>query len=348
MANHLQMGCAVVLVLFASPCYSAVDREMLVQRLRHQQDLVQTVRAKYTLKVEGTASRMVPAIKKARELLGQTDFRNYVYSKEDAEARYRRVQWWRSGVKERQEESGGILSAGETTTAFDGAIVRTFNNAANRGSIDTVDTSHWVAQNRLQPYSFLYHYQDKSYSDLIERSSNVSIRELGTSGNVECSFDHPDLSSRFVLLFDNELRLLQRDRFRPEYAVDRLRQRQEFHNYKRFELPSGESIWFPMKCIYRYFAGTLKDGTHAEYKHTTIDIESISFNTPIPDKMFTLQYPQSAIVRDNVNGFGEIPASELPPAELEPSGYPYVWLALLGLGGVAIGGAAVLWYSKRM
>lgn len=270
--------------------------------LEQEAGLVRSAECEFDLVQTPTRPEMIPAIRSLwASRKSNRPYTAFVYTADIASRHSMKIHWWRSSVKEREETRAIETpeSSRADVTAFDGQEVRSLAERENRlrGSVRSVDDAHWDTTNRVQPFSFLYEFQNVPYSDLVERGRDFHSSLLDSNGAVSITFSHPDIASiKFVLTFDSSHRLLTRD-FYSQTASDpaqRIYERHEFLDYTSVPDDSGETIWFPNRAIYHYFLGTDPHGNLVEYSTQEITIRSIKFNLPIPDSLFRLEFPADA------------------------------------------------------
>jgi hypothetical protein len=210
-----------------------------------------------------------------------------------------------------REDKTSVTESLISTKAFDGNVVRTLGQSVDGpiAFIDSAETGHFSNANRLEPFAFLFEYINEPYSQLIQTSPDcrVSSRRYHDTDGLEVSFVHPKfLYMRFVLVLDEKYRLVQRDEImqRTGDKEPRLYERHEFTDYKAYDDPSGEQIWFPSHALYRYYMGNMPDGSPVNHTTKQIEITSLEFNVNIPDDVFTLDIPKNARVYDRLTGRG--------------------------------------------
>lgn len=147
------------------------------------------------------------------------------------------------------------------------------------------------------------------YSQLIANGNNFSAKKIVTDGK-ECTrvfVQHPATNKRsFLLVYDDQFRLIERQlifKIEPD-PEPRIYERHVFSNYKEYEDPSGEVIWFPTKAVYHDYVGNSPDGTPVEVEQRTINIREIKFNVDIPDEKFVIKFPLGIKMYDGVSGMG--------------------------------------------
>ncbi|HVC99033.1 MAG TPA: hypothetical protein VND64_35540 [Pirellulales bacterium] len=321
---RLASTCAIVWVACGggATCAFAAGREHVVAQLRHQEQLVRSMECTYESRRQATTAEMIPLIEELcrNRADGQTRD-NYVTTPEQAESRSYGARWWRSGPKERRE----LLWMGEHTAgrgagppvlieAFDGQLVRKLDSLEGRaiGVIATAETGHWIDTNRVQPFSFLYEFQNAPYSGLIADAPDFACDSVEKDGAPmrRISFRHPQFEEcSFVLLFDAADRLAERQvilKYKGDADPPRINEIDRFTGYERFDDPSGEPIWFPREAAYSYYCGTAQNGQLAEYWCDRIKISEVRFNVEIPDERFTLSFPTDGRVIDEVHGLGQL------------------------------------------
>jgi hypothetical protein len=314
-------GAALVLLLVsvtpapsADPAVAAPAPAAVADVLRHQERLVRAVECEMDLSVSPTRPDMIAKIREVcqrNNTPGAVD--GYIYTAEDVAARRATIRWYRLGAKERIETFNPSTDPDGKTPAvkvFDGSVVRTLERNQD-GSVATINTTggaHWNNANRPHPLSFLYTYQETPYSELIRKGVQYKSSYAEDGGRkLRVAFQHPAINVRsFDLVFDDQFRLLRRDVYHKDKPADPpyLRERHTFSDYKRYDDPSGEKIWFPSRVDYDYYMGVAPDGTPACYSTEHFAIRSMRLNSDIPEDKFSLTIPADAKVYDGVNGMG--------------------------------------------
>jgi hypothetical protein len=87
-----------------------------------------------------------------------------------------------------------------------------------------------------------------------------------------------------------------------------------FSEYRAFENPVGDPVWFPTHAEYRTNMGITSSDALAENKTLTVDVTEIKFNVDIDDEQFQLLIPRSAKVWDGVTGLGFLKPGDRPEA----------------------------------
>ena len=309
---------SVVLFLASSSVLSASpSREAVVGWLRHQEDLVTSMECEYEDRRLPTDAAMIPRIREFCRKNNKEDSLSYLYSEELARRFGKRFHWWRKGSKERSEvidlSASGPLPANayHNVEAYDGRLIRTIGGASSdkpSAGIFTLQSLHWDATNRVQPFSFLYEFETTPYSDVVARSPIFESALVRKDGDelIEVRVRDPKLSIRpIVLWFDRQHRLIERAvYYKWEYdPKPRIFERHVFLDYQGHADPSGETIWFPRKAVYHYYMGVDPQGL-IEYNVRTLDVKNVKFNIDIPDDRFDLEFPPGVRVWDGVHGLG--------------------------------------------
>ncbi|UCG46852.1 MAG: hypothetical protein JSU94_15300 [Phycisphaerales bacterium] len=251
--------------------------------------------------------------------IGEAEVQSYIYTQQEADTqRNFLVNWLRKGSMERWDmtrkidsESPATAKGPANTLAFDGHL---FSSLARHGSaligeIKTVKQSGWAAMNRVDPFAFLYEYNTMPYSQIIAQGRNLEISTVVKDNQqlTRVSLRHPQFDWRgFVLFFDQDRRLLERQLIRYEESLPRIIQTHTFSDYTEHQDSSGETIWFPHKAVWHYYMGSLPDGTLVENTTDIVTIKEISFNVDIPDEQFTIEFPPGTKIWDGVNNLGWI------------------------------------------
>lgn len=321
------------------------SREEIVMCLRHQESLVETAQGEFTVTYLPTDPANIPAIKDVCRRRGKGDaYNSYIRSTEQAERMsYSQVEW-RKGEKGRVER---IPLKGESGTkkirAFDGQFVRslTDQSAEVRGIIDTAETANWFDTDRVALFSLVYEYMGDPYSRIIANNPSVGINQLQVDGETMTEVHVNDVARdgfSHVLVFDADKRVIRRDTYAPGRSPDPdesvMYQRARLSEYRSYDHASGETIWFPNRVDYFNYVGETADGTPISYAGKTVEIESVDFNTKIPDDIFVVEFPEGARVYDRVKGLGWVDSGDPHlSGDDTPSGK---WL-MLGNGIIAVG-----------
>jgi hypothetical protein len=321
MARRLQrvfVSFALAVIVLAGARLDADDKapkdpalQAIIQRLARQENLIKSCECLLTHRTDVTDPKMIPRIED--RLHGSPRPGQYIIDEQLAAMHTYVVHWRRKGIKERADQYPTLEEMsrpGSTPTrveATDGQLTRGYNKlripdpetgAKISGSIHPAT---WFTRFDL-PFAFLYEYGHTRYSDLVARSPDAKVAE--EKGRTTVSFSHPTLKDqRFVLIFDRDGSLLQRDDY-ARYDRDptpRLGTREKFSGYRTYRSSAGESIWFPSAVDYEFSLGTSYDGKLIIYEHVHIDVNSFQFNHEIPDEIFHIHFPDGCPVYDAIN-----------------------------------------------
>jgi len=300
-----------------------LSREALVRILRHQEGLVRTMECVFERSTSPTRPENIPLIHEVGKIRDYDwDYRGYILSEDFTNKESLVVHYWRKGPKELQHvfhqtryHPDDSAASPDSKVAFDGQVVRRVHYDEQKqkwfGEINNPKAGSWSNSNRIQPFSFLYEFEVMPYSELIARGQDYAASRVDIDGKqyTKICIRHPRLAWRsFVLLFDEELRLAERQviaQISPDPGP-RLYQKHVFSNYERYEDASGEIIWFPTEGIYHYYMGNLSDGTPVEFKTRTITVKDIKFNVDISDEKFVIEFPPGTKIWDGLAGLGYI------------------------------------------
>jgi hypothetical protein len=278
--------------------------DAVIQRLRHDERLVMSAECMLTNDSQPTDDRMIPLIRAHAEKLG-VNRKQFIFSKKFARAQSYVGHWWRREVKERldQFESAKELSAPgalpRRAEAFDGEVIRSYQRINNKFYGSILPSTRWFSVNRPYPFSFLYEFQNRPYSDLLVRAQDAKLTR--ERGQTRVRFTDPDISdNEFDLVFGEDNRLIRRDMISkmPGEPAPRIYERQSFSGYRRYPLEKGEAVWFPTRADIDYVLGTADDGTLLVYNHVRMTVDSLRFNHLLADKLFNIEFPPDCRVRD--------------------------------------------------
>jgi len=305
----------------ASQNSATLSQQGLAAILRHQESLVQSMECTFDVMWSPTAPENIPLLYQiCKELNHEYDpeAEPYIVDEELAERLSTVTHWWRKGDRERENVYSATnynpadLSRPIKQNAFDGQILRTLGPGGDGGVAGVIETAQgglWTNVNRTHPYSFMYQFMTMPYSQIVNTGTNFSVTKVVRDGKdcARVSVEHPTIDRMsFVLIYDDEFRLMQWDMIR-QIAPDpkpRLYERYVLSNYKKYEDQSGEVIWFPSKAVYHLYGGDLPDGTPVEVFQKTVNIRQIKFNVDIPDEKFVLKFPLGTKIWDGVGGLG--------------------------------------------
>ncbi|MHC4743194.1 MAG: hypothetical protein ACYS8Z_14865 [Planctomycetota bacterium] len=193
--------------------------------------------------------------------------------------------------------------------AFDGNVARRLERGADQivGSLSTFEKSHFRAA-VADPFSFLFEYGTTPYSKIVGEGTDFGISTVSREGQVftQVSVMYEPEKKSFVLLFDNEHRLVERQLIAHSKSGSGIIEKHTFSDYVRHTDDSGESLWFPHQAVWRHYIGPLPEDPPVEYGKKTLTIKQIKFNVDIPDDKFTIQFPPGTRIYDEISGFGWI------------------------------------------
>jgi hypothetical protein len=342
----------------ASDSFGAPTREQVVGWLNQQAQLVRSMECRFTVRGLKTTAANAELISKLAETRGDASLRGrYIFSDEDARVRSYGAHWWRKEEKERKEvskldprESGAVDSAPFVIETFDGALVRnlTTNGDGVAGTINNAATAGYGNMNRFQPWSLLFEYQATPYWELLKQSPEFKVLESGQPGTA-VMFRHPMFEKvRFLLRFDREQRLIQRDVIArmEDDRPPRLNERHELAGYEPLTDASGERHWFPKRATWRYYMAGALEHPEIETRAQVMEIASITVNPDIPDSMFEVHFPENVKVVDWSRGQPQElnPTREIPRFSAEDRS----WLPAAGAIALALAlSAACFVYARR-
>ncbi|HUT29466.1 MAG TPA: hypothetical protein VMX13_06720 [Sedimentisphaerales bacterium] len=298
-----------------------LSREALVRMLRHQEGLVRSMECRFERSTSPTRAENIPLIHEVGKIRDYDwDYTDYILSEDFTNQESLVVHYWRKGPKELQHvfhttryHPDDPTASPDSSVAFDGQVVRRVHYDKQKerwfGEINNPKAGSWSNSNRIQPFSFLYEFEVMPYSELIDQGKDYAASRVDIEGKqyTKVSIRHPRLAWRsFVLLFDEELRLAERQviaQISPDPGP-RLYEKHVFTNYQRHEDASGGIIWFPTEGIYHYYMGNLSDGTPVEFKTRRMSIKEIKFNVDIPDEKFVIEFPPGTKIWDGLAGLG--------------------------------------------
>jgi|GEM_PF-6528185 len=329
----------------------AFGRDAVVQRLREAEDQIHSGEALFEEIKLPTSPNMIPLIKELCEREGNSlAVPAYIVGKEAAQSASRKVHWRRLGLKERfdsipleQEKEHPRTE----TRAFNGEFVRWIFPGADRprASIQSLEGSHWKTENRIQPFSLIYQFQDVPYSDLIARSPTyLTCHEvIGGKKYSSIEFQHPDKEGMtFQLLFDHRFRLFERRLIFQDQKDKpaRVGETHRFSEWELFENKTGEPVELPSQAVYKYFLGVHPNGTPVEYTQTEMEITDLVLNLPLSDAVFLPEILVRAEVFDGISGLGTLQPGHRPD-HLFPEDAESRWWWIKALGVCALVGLLV-------
>lgn len=295
---------------------SLPSQSEVVLWLRHQEDQVRSAKFHFREVVLPTPIEWIPLIKVASTFRrGPGSESAYIVTEEQARAMSYERKWFRSGSKEYCETRNlDSSSTNPTVYAFDGEVVRVLHTQDGQlmGAISTPAKQHWLDSDRDTPYDFFYYFMGDRLSGIVERGSGYSVDSVLHDGRpmTQVSVAHSTRPGfRFVLSFDERRLLTRNDIYRPEITApttSSLYHRIDLSDYKAWDDPSGETVWYPYRIESVYFVGATPDGREAPWRKSIFHIESAEFNSDVPDSTFVLGFPPGVRVWDDITGLGWI------------------------------------------
>lgn len=308
---------ALLAVAFAAASFAqqAADkqREELVKRLRHQESLVRSARATFDIIWLPTTAENAALFRAAAEknrFDANFDANNYILDTSFVKANSFTVRWFREGVKERLEyaryrgaDSPPAAEPAVRIRVFDGNTVSSLECGAAEpfGSIGTIQSEHWKSENRTQPWSFIYEWYGRPYSDVIADCKDARLETVTRDGQTYTEVTVREQGNWLapVLLFDRDNRMVSRKVYgKLGDQPERLWSQEELSDYQRHQGPGGEAIWFPHKEVDHHYA-FVGDGKVVEWGTHAVQIRSIEFNVEIPDETFSLRFPPGTKIHDS-------------------------------------------------
>jgi hypothetical protein len=283
----------------------------IIQRLAAQEQIVKSGECLLTHRSDATDPKMVLRIKEL--LRKQRRPGVFIIDKAFAAKDTYVVHWWRKGKKERSDQykdfddlsKPGALptrSAGSDGQVARSYFVRDKPNPLNKALIEgTIQPAKRFINDDL-PFAFLYEYFQVPYSEMLARSNEAKVTEA--DGKTTLSFSHPQVTSdRFVLTFDRDGSLIQRDYYTKHLRenTSRINHRARFSGYRTYHSSQGESVRFPSEVDYDLVFAVADDGQLIVNEHIHIDVNSFRFNHEIPDDVFELQFPPRCAVFDVIH-----------------------------------------------
>lgn len=311
--------------------------------MREDEKRVHGADSRFTVVAKGTKPSMVPLIKEVCESRGTPqEAQNYEIGEAYEKRQSCRVHWVRSGEKERFETTPLDSSQGNPDLiikAFNGKRVWTLASDPKkpRGSLQTVESGHWKTQNRINPFSFLFYYQDMPYSEIVEKSPTFEVgkEEVDKQTYTFVAIDHPKISNtKFKLFFDESHRLFQRQLLMLSHKETAFRvwETHRFLDWNPFENKEGASIDFPSQARYSYYMGVLDNGALIEYASKEVKIEQLVFNPSVSDAIFEQNIPANAEVWDGISKQRFLPPGERPEHLFpEDSAARWWWIKAVGI-----------------
>jgi hypothetical protein len=331
-----------------------ITRESIVAKLKHDEGLVRSMHCTYEhVVLETTPSQ----IEKIREVHGKNANR-FIIDTNDSRVRSANVEFWRKGVKQREERillDERLAQNGPAVAAFDGQIFRSLAKQQDQGlaaSIMTAESAQWENRPRNDPISFVYLYYEKPFSQVIAEARSFSCKRIsrGTrtlhAVSIDCAGTNGD---SLDIVFDDHLLPLERvKRLALASGVSLPNCKFVIEDYKEYPTPSGEAILFPQRVRYVGYNGVLSTGESLEVRMEEFRIKHIEFNPEIPDSVFELEIPATAHIYDGITGVGWLPAGSPLPSQVPGSahGYNRVWTAVAGAIAFTIVAVVVIWLKR--
>ncbi|MCI0381053.1 MAG: hypothetical protein L0215_26005 [Gemmataceae bacterium] len=219
-------------------------------------------------------------------------------------------------------------------------------------SVDTTKSGHWSDSNHVHPFSLVYVYYERPYSEWVHEGVNFTLareQHHGRSVTRVAVTNPKNPGNTIILFFGRDGRLIERQIIfqLPSEPKPFVCEIHELSDYETFPNPNGEPIWFPRRAVYHYNMGVHPNGTLVEYLTETIHIKDIKFNVEIPDGVFELPIPSDARVWDGVTGLGWLEPGNRPEMIFPEEAHRKRWLTIgivVGLGlAVTI---AIAWYRR--
>jgi hypothetical protein len=335
-------------------------KRAIIEKLRQQEEAVWSAYCEFSVvAVPARDENLGAKIEEALRLRGEKPENRSVYewSERAVKVNSGTAKWWRKGVKERWESKLYFEDPQEKTWSikvFNGTLIKALfhTNGSRTGKLDTVETAHWNAINRLHPFSLIYEYYGQPWSRFLEQPENWAgaARDGGQGDTITVNARHPRLGKkRIEFVFDNDLRLLERRFYSDFLGLEpevRLHEIQRFYDYRDHRAADGAIISFPHRADYIHYMGVLADGSLVETWTDRITIHHIEFNVDIPDEMFELELPKDIPIFDAVHTKGWINQ----PVEVGPTTKSRISIFFL-LNGVLFAVllilAGVLYYRRR-
>ncbi|UCG46851.1 MAG: hypothetical protein JSU94_15295 [Phycisphaerales bacterium] len=170
--------------------------------------------------------------------------------------------------------------------------------------------AHWDTDNKPDPSSAIFDYCNTPYSQIISKGRDLTISPTRRNGAdlTQVTVKHPHWNEASTLLFDEQMRLLERCVIK-QLSTDpkpRTTEKHTFSEYQEQQLASGEKIWIPHKIEWRYYMGNLPDGTPVDFTADVLTIRRIDLNVHIPDDKFVIRFPAGTKIWDGLAGLGYI------------------------------------------
>jgi hypothetical protein len=288
---------------------SALDA--IVRRLAQPERLVRSCECLLGYRSDPTSPEMIALIKEHCRKTGDSPDR-YIWTKEEAARDQYVLHWWRRDDKERFDrfptfEAMNQPGAKPTESdAFDGKLTRAFNTESGpKRTKGPVYCSIRSGKGNLlmidrYPFSFLYEYGDRRYSELLTHALDAQVLEV--DGQTKVTFSHVAGGPVFELVFGKDGSLLRRYKIaKAPFDHDReprVHERHSFSGYRIYRAASGESIWFPSKVDFEGVLATTGDGRLIVTSRVHVEVNSLQFNHQIPDDVFVIQFPEGCVVHD--------------------------------------------------
>jgi hypothetical protein len=311
------------------------NKEAIVRRLAHQEDLIRSCDLLVTFRCHVTDPDMIPLIE-AHCSKTKENPEKFIYNEIEATKNSYVMHWWRKGLKERADTFASVDDMMRSTAspvrrdAFDGTVARTYSpgkdSQAGQGRV--YRAKQWLNRNRRNPFAYIYEDAHARLSELLERSLDCTITKVGEQTAV--SFTNPDDKNYSMkLVLDRNGLIVRRDFLTPSHGdpVPQLYQRQSYA-YQSYRDESGEVIAFPSRVEIELVHGKTDEGKWIVYSRRDVELGSAHFNRPIADEMFTIEFPANTDVRDDLSGRKTPVDSRKPGAS---RGWQDGWLRLLGV-----------------
>lgn len=354
--RHLLALLLLCLFMNSSKMASAaltVSREMLVDRLKHYEGIVQTFRCEYTdifLETPPAHAELIKRIKgkAASGFIGTHDI---------SQKRSKSIILYQKGAKKRKEDKfldAELANKGSSIMAYDGDMVR---RVAYRpggepvASISSANVAGWGHMPINDPFAYAYQYYDMPYSVIIAAGSGFSLTSFEKDGRRFYNVLVTCARNGHILFFSFDDRFLVLERkvtIRNKAGRTFVNHKIIYSDYKAYPIPSGETVWFPSSFRKIGYNGQLPNGDPLEVQWEDFRVQKVEFNLDLSDKLFELEIPKTARINDRVTGLGWLPPSERPLALFpkEARIRRWWWTAGIVLTALIVVAAGVV-YTRR-
>lgn len=297
----------VAALLTATAAEAQVEVSDVVDRLRENEQRVETISAEYQITMalpDNDHLDRVERVLAAQGRLAQAD--RYIVAPEVIEAQSTAVRWMLEGVRERADETYVARGNMSRATAFDGQLVRdvqTNEDETPVASIELGENHRWRRTERITPSFLALKFIDTAYSDVLEEGQTGEARQLVVGDNeaIEVTAIHPRFASTgFRMIVGHDGRVYERRLYRITDSDEW--QLREIHEFLEYEQVDGVTL--PIRVRIRHTVGTDEDDIPAVYRTADVTIDQIAVNEDIPDEAFVLEIPENARLWDGVGGLG--------------------------------------------